>query len=73
MTKRFIALYDAIIYAIVSSPAIMNVLYIMLFGKLTDLHWCLQNQKSFLVRSTNLSKVARVVQVILVPFSPSIS
>ena len=43
MNRNFIALYDAIVYSTSSAYSIMNVLYILFFGKLGDLEWCIQN------------------------------
>ncbi len=43
MIKRFVALYDAIVYSIISAYSIMNVLYVFFFVDLHDFDSCVEN------------------------------
>jgi len=55
MTKKFIALYDVIVYSIISAYSIMNVLYIMVFVKVGDFDWCVQNWHLVLLFSVSVA------------------
>ena len=43
MKKRTIAFYDLLIYAIISGPLIICAVLILIFGKINDLEWTIQN------------------------------
>ena len=43
MSKKIIAFYDVLLFAVSCVPLLMCSIFIFVFGELNDLNWCIQN------------------------------